>query len=222
MEAKNLHEMDIPIREPAFLRDNWKKILASAVRDGRDELRYVRVINGVANITNGAVLVRQKADLPDGFYTLDENNGLVVADYARWMTYPDVQALCPNFNNMRHTPAEEGHPQAIRNEHIGQLLVFLSKVREHDSRRIETVLIDGFSVYPSKRHTLDMEFRNLPCPLPIKEPLMFNAEKLQLALIEMLRYDAITIAYEDRPDRHTPLFLGKSWDQCALLMPMNY
>lgn len=211
----------VVIKEPAFLRENWKKILGST-NEYRPELRFVRVANRVATVTNGTLIVRYPANHPDGFYVLNERNDLVESDFTHWMRYPDIEAMKPLFTSMVHTPSAE-NPHCIRTEHIGRFLEFVGFVRDRDRLGLKRgcVVLEKTGAY--SRYDQGLEFKQFPCQLPIVgDFLAFDAGNLHMALVELLRYDHVIIAYENRLTRRAPLFMGQSWEKCVLIMPTEF
>ena len=57
---------------PPYLINNWKRVLAHA----EEYLAKIRIINGVATITDGKIILRSPVNLSDGFYQIGQGNQL--------------------------------------------------------------------------------------------------------------------------------------------------
>ena len=198
--------------QAAYLTNNWRNIQAD--NEYSEFTKFVRVVGGVANITSGKVLVRYFLDVPDGFYLLREDKGMIMVNpqfpiYSRG--FPDVEGVRPNFTLMdRTTP--------ICKQELADFVGFLNYLR---TGRVELksgvrVVMDdtrivGDAMYAEK-------FFTFSCDLPVKYGgLIFDANNLRLAFTEMLRYDHVYIGRENRPDYNTPLVVGLDWGHCVIV-----
>jgi hypothetical protein len=186
--------------EPPFLRENWKKVLASATRE---DLRVVRVTGRVASVTNSSILLRCPVDMPDGFYHVSNQNELFPTKAFGWMTYPDVEQVRPSFEAMK--------PLSLIARDATTAFITLCDA----ARAVHAdILVDGRGmcfVQNSAHH--------VQCPLGVSgEGLIFNASHLKLALVEALRYDSVYLWKEERLDfSATPLVFGHNWGCCSLI-----
>lgn len=199
----------VPIREPNYLRENWKALLGASARD---ELKFVRVIGGVANVTNGSVLLRSPVgQVPDGFYVISPSNDLVPAPTGsspRWLAYPDVETCRPRFDKMQPSPV-------IAQTIVRELLDFAEVVRRATSRYESRIVMDRGGFFAAG----ELSF-NMPFPiLNSGEEILLDPLQLRLLLTDMLRYEnGIVIAKEAGPD--TPVVFGLDWGHCGLIRPL--
>lgn len=63
---------------------------------GRPALKYMRVRDGVAEATNGHILLMAKTDLPDGFFLPNEG---VIAKSDDKVIYPNTDIVIPKYEN---------------------------------------------------------------------------------------------------------------------------
>lgn len=196
--------------EPPFLRENWKKLLATAP-EGR---RRIKVTNEVANLCSDAVLIRSRMPgYADGFYLFAQSGTLVSTDPSQSLDFPDVDAARPKESAL-------GSSQAFANEYIQRLLMFVEEVRVAEKfQRYEAaeIVLDGEGLY--SRHNSKL-FIKMNFPLPFSgDGVAVKADHLKIALTECLRYDHMYIAHENNPDRKTPILFGLNWNSCALVWP---
>lgn len=191
----------------------WRKVVGLADSDDllNAKIRYVRIFQGTATIAAQHVLLRTPINLPDGFYRIVGENHLVFCDTCE----EDIKS----WNVQKMTASEK-----IPREHIHRLLLWVSWCLDLDRTKPMTICIErkGFWLannpkappyrIPSSRpgHAVDL-------PIP-EDPIFVDAFHLELALLEITRYDTVVIAYEKNPDQLTPLFLGRNWNQCSLVM----
>lgn len=198
--------------ERRFLKENWKVILGS---DCPEHLRFVRVNHGVANVTNGKVLIRYPMPyLPDGFYTINETGAITAAASGSspgWMLFPDVEACRPSFSTI--TPSVP-----IPNQVISELVSFVEYVRNQKSNEYaaSSFLVmnrDGVFSSADTQVSFALPLRNLPSG----EDVLLSPFSVKLALVEMLRYPEVYISQEAGAGK--PLILGTDWGHCALVKP---
>lgn len=198
--------------QPPYLINNWRA--TQAQNEYQDYTKYVRVIGGVASITNGGVLIRSHVDAPDGFYVITADRGLrdVIPEFGMYSSksFPDVEAFRPPFQNMDIS-------LPIYREEITSLLGFLNFLREgkDDVNCSSRVHMDHRTIADTKNSD---RFYTFSCELPVKfDGLIFDATNLKLAFTEMLRYDCIHVWRDNSPSGYPPLVIGLDWDRCVLV-----
>jgi len=206
-----------PTAEPTFLRQNWKKLLAC---DSRDEMRFVRVTQGVANITNGQVLIRYPLlNVPDGFYVLDERNLLVEtrASSPRWMAYPDTETCRPPFDHMIPSMPL---PHAVVLEMVNFFEFCAKQAAAHTGyySNKPAVILNRTGFYlssdPNLCYRIDLS------NLPTGNDIVLSSTSLKFALVEMLRYTETFISREaNLNEEKCPIVFGRDWGHCALVLP---
>ncbi len=223
----------IPIQDRAYLRENWKRVLAESQNES---YRYVRILKGVATITNGEVLLRCPVALPDGFYVIGAGNELKSIEHFGLnpkQAYPDVDCCCPKFEHMVRS-------QEVPSHVISQLCVWLEYARREQSMIV--VNRNGFAMnsfaaalpdqypdiaqaHPEMLEKVTFDFRrHLGFQLPIAgEGVVFSAQNLKLAFMELSRYPSCFISRDEGElaKGGAPLFLGYDWGRCALVMPVT-
>lgn len=218
------------LNDHPYLIENWKLILAQQATKLGSTSALIRVKDEVANLCiRDELLVRTPLAIPDGFYKLTPHNELVrcrPADQS-WANYTDPDIMMPDFNRLTVT-------EAIPKKAIAELKNWVQAMRDSEPtyRGRCTIAIDDLAFLrksdPSNFFQIQSSTQGLAVRLPVlgnpAEPLLVKAAHLQLALIDMLRYDAVNIACENRPGQDNPLFFfgKKSWDACALVMPTPY
>lgn len=201
-----------PMQEPRFLKENWKVILGT---DCPENLRFVRVTNQVANITNGIILIRYHLPhLPDGFYIISDTGAITGAasSSTRWMSYPDTATCMPSFSNMA---ACAPIPATV----VSELVSFVEFVRQSQlgERYMQPHYIlmtrEGLisSSDPQVRFGLNLQ------NLPTGNELRFSPFQLKLALIEMLRYPDMVVSQDAMGGGESPVVFGKDWGHCVLV-----
>jgi hypothetical protein len=204
------------LKHDTYLIENWRRILV--LRDEDDylqaEIRFVEVKDRIATLASKDLLIRTPLNLPDGFYELSADNHLVFHEKC------EEERKSPNLRAM-------GFTENIDKQNIHRLRDWVQYCRSLDPERAgnATILIDerGFHYQrdPRVNHRIptraDPEYA-VVLPIP-GEPIFVDAYHLMLALWEATRYDTVVIAYERSPDSITPLFIGRNWSQCTLVMP---
>lgn len=198
--------------QPPYLINNWRA--TQAQNEYQDFTKYVRVISGVASITNGGVLIRSHVDAPDGFYVITADRGLreVVPEYGMYSSrsFPDVEAFRPPFKDMDIS-------LPIYREETTSILGFLNFLREgkEDVNVSSRVHMDHRTIADTKKPD---RFFTFSCELPVKfEGLIFDTTNLKLAFTEMLRYDCVHVWRDNSPSAYPPLVIGLDWDRCVLV-----
>jgi len=223
-EALSLEQRVTPprlfLQDPPYLVENWKAILgAEALPPQIVESSMILVVDGVASILNPHIIVRCQLPVPDGCYHIGPANELLPLHAEA--PVKDPGRIRPHFQAMSIS-------QQIPRIEVHKFLNFISEVRQSDiSGRLEgKVYFDETSVICRSDPRLQFRFTGVGgqlIPLPVRgEPVLVDAKLLKLALTEMLRYDSIVIAYENRLDRFSPVFFGQNWDGCALVSPLSY
>lgn len=205
------------IKEQPYLLNNWKQLLAIADEDDylNARIRYARVFNGVATLAAEQVMIRTPIKLPNGFYELNRENHFVFSEAC------DDDVRCQISREMRVT-------ENIDRQYIHELLNWVNwcrQIHKPEKGLTATIVVDekGFWYQPN----IDVHYRipshanpNVAVDLPItKEPILLNAFHLKLALVQALRYDTVVIGYQWNPDSLAPLFIGRSWAECSLVLP---
>lgn len=205
----------VPPQEPTHLRENWKLIIGH--RECPSRMRAVRVQGGVANVTNGSVLLRTPMPLHDGFYLFNERNELIRQEEVHpWYGYPDPLSCHQPFSKMTPSPK-------IDKPLVQQFIQYLEMIRQ----RKVNVVMDKYGVIPVARRGISGSQEELTkfgfgFELPLAgEELVLDPYNLKLALIEMLRYDHCYLSRFHRPDYESPLVLGHDWEHCAVVMPLT-
>lgn len=202
----------IHLPQAPYLTNNWKTIQAND--EYQEYTKYVRVTGGVANITNGKLLVRYYLGVQDGFYVFTEGKTMVEAIPEMRMRmyggFPDVEAFRPDFPKLDRS-------NLIKMEEVSAFVGFLNFLREGEIE-LETnrrVHIEGNSVVDTR--DINKRF-NFSCEIPVnQEGMIFEVDNLRMAFIELLRYDQIQIGHDNRPEIDAPLVMGKDWGHCVLL-----
>ena len=195
------------VMEPPFLRENWKKVLASATKES---YRYVRVLNGVASVTNGHVLLRSPLQMADGFYHISTQNELFPATPFGYLSYPDFEQVRPPFAKM--TPFCEIRCNAPVNSTL-TLIDAMSALCQTAKRVLANIVIDKQGMFWQQNTN---EFLSFPFNTPSE--VVLNAGSLALVLDDLRRYDVVYLSREDRSDfSEMPLVFGLDWARCALI-----
>lgn len=200
--------------------ENWKRVMATAPTI----MKMVRVIGGVASITNGRLLLRCQtgADVADGFYKMVGTNNRLIpitefdhgrvwsrsSNYGYWgnnmVMYPDIEQFNPRFETLSPF-CEIDKP----------LMKTMMAICEHIRRLDGNLLLgDNYLTMRQKPHedlTLTFNFS-----IPNGDEYMIDPEELKLALVEMMRYDRVFLTRKES-DVSQPLILGLNWGQCALI-----
>jgi len=207
---------------------NWAKVLGS-VSSGAVSytksmaLRKVYVHNGVANVCNGLVLIRRAIDAPDGYYVLDPKGNLAPSGTAVQYPYPHIEEMMPDFAHMRRLE--------LRREDIQNMIMFTNSIAEDTTRGVNSRLVVFDAT--EARHAQEAHTR-FPLPgSPVDLEIGVQACALRFALTEMLLYESVYLAYDNRAaetkevedfhgNRRTvvrprPLFIGLDWGHCAIV-----
>lgn len=198
--------------EPHFVRENWKRILGQDHCPRR--VRYVRVRNKVATITDLRVCIRAPIEAADGFYTIDADNRLVRTQPSDLFQYPDVDL---------YLDREVESYCKLEKQVVGELTNWVEFAR-HNSRSIAFDQ-NGVSISRVPRPNESPEDAKpfvFHYPFNVRGEILLSPNTLKLALVEMLRYDAILVSRENPPGEETPLVFGLDWNRCALVMPQKW
>lgn len=184
---------------PEYVRRQWARLLAERCSEN---LRYVRVWNNVATVTNKTVLIRTPVEMVDGLYTLSLSGSLdKVAGYRE---YPDVELLRPAFEKLRPSCKM---PKAD----VKGFSVWLQRAREANS----SVLMDKNGCCLRSEPGVRVDY-----PFGLPDEMLFNPTFLQLAFNSMKAYDGVYLAVEpDVVQKDRPLIIGLNWSACALVFP---
>jgi hypothetical protein len=195
----------VPLLKPApaqnIFLENWKMVLALTTNPN---LKFIRVLNEVASVTNKQILLRSPLALQNGAYLLNERNEFVLFRVPAYTSYPDLELLKPRFENM--IGCEITRPV------IESIIPFLSEVQKYDG----DVTLDREGFFMKQNPSYYFKF-----PLhSIKTPRSYNPNYLKIALKEMLRYDCIYVSREEVTE-DSPLIIGLGWNSCALIAPLG-
>lgn len=204
------------IKSPEYLIENWRQHLAitSPNQYSPARVRYIRVFGGIATVGSENLMMRLRLNLPDGHYLMGQGNVVTrERDCDR-----DVQPVPVQ----RMIASEE-----IRREDIHQLMNWVQECRRRDPKGAGAahIVIDARGFHYERDASFSWRIPSQVNPgaavvLPVKsEPIMVEGFHLKLALCEATRYDTVVIAHEDSLDAINPLFIGKSWEQCCLIVP---
>ena len=199
--------------------ENWKRVMATAP----SIMKMVRVINGVATVTNGRVFLRCPAgEVEDGFYKMvsTENRLIPITEFDHdrvWsksssyyysdnpsLYFPDIEQFNPGFDRLKPFCA-------LDKKLIQNIMSICNHVRKVDGNLL---LGDNYLTMQQRPHsdlTLTYNFS-----VPNGDEYIISPEELKLALIEMLRYDQVYLARKES-DSPQPLVIGLNWNRCALL-----
>lgn len=203
------------LNQPAYATNNWRLILG--MFDDEDPLsakiRYVKIFNRVATIKQRDVMIRTPIGLPDGFYELTATGELAYAGECD-------EDERPLFT--RNVPMSE----TIARESLQKLCTWANWRREqHEAPEKCQLVLEQGGIVDETAPSFRFQFKSIENPggtvkLPIfGDPVIVNAFHLRLALIECTRYDTVVIAHDRQLDRISPLFIGRNWNQCAVIVP---
>lgn len=221
------------LSQAPYLTNNWKSVQVS---DSYDFSQFIKIQEGVATLTNGESLLRCRVPaVPNGFYTLDDNNILVDAEdelraqvaernlyypssYTR-SSFPDPESVRPNFKMLTHTPP-------IARDEVRVIMDFLNHVRaSYDNDDVHSpalVCIEGATISSWKDSQVWLQ---LSCEIPVNTGgEVFGANRLRQLMTDMLRYERIFIGKDHRPVgidpvSYAPLVLGVDWSSCGIIKP---
>lgn len=204
-----------PLKQPAYMTNNWRMLLG--LIDSEDpysqKIRYVRVKDKIATLSQKDLLFRTPLQLPDGFYEISSEADLIFVDVC-------VDAVKSPFTSA--AVASENLPR----EAIHNLLNWtVWRNQQSPDGKSASLLVDEQGLIDESSPSERFQFRSRSTPgtmvrLPIPgEPISLNAFHLRLALTEATRYDTVVIAYERQLDQITPLLIGSDWSHCAVVMP---
>lgn len=193
-----------------FLTTNWKMLQANCEYYHGSIHKYAKVSRGIISISNGAVIVRCPAGLPDGHYVISEDNEFITTSVheSRWYKFPDYDAAMPNFKFLDYTPP-------INQEDVLTIIEYCNFLRKASTTSLSRVAIEGNLLVAQD---LAESWLTLPHVIPVNiGSIVFDAYDLKLAFTEMLRYDSVQIGFDNtHPDNHT-IIVGKDWGHCALI-----
>lgn len=212
------------VNQPPFLTNNWRAIQIS---DHAEYSKFIKVRDGIANITNGRVLVRSRiGDVPEGFYMFGDDGYLydskteavnLCSKYGTYNRFPDVDVLRVDMSSMTFSTP-------VLAEEIRQMIDFINHVRSQEVSEIGTrdyqeqsfVVFDGNTLY--SRSIADLWFR-LSFSSPVNADTgYFHANSLRHVLTDMLRYPHVFFGRDCRGVLDdAPLFIGVDWNGCGLI-----
>lgn len=190
--------------------------------DDREHLKLVRVVNGVASLTDGRVLIRRSVmgdrgqTVPDGCYDVRLGGELIPTSNPEWMKYPDIELCRPDGIN----PAS-GKPQIqpfsqVTNQALGLMTPIVNDMwKKHHG----TAIIDANGIWMRQNPAVGVAY-----PFNLPQPVELNPFYLEFVLIEMLQYPTVYLLREirsqDGDDQRTPLIFGLDWANCGLIAPL--
>lgn len=194
-----------PVARPSF--SFATKIFAQCEKE---YLKAVRVIGGVANITNMHVLIRRNIGgvIPDGFYNVGLGGVLTQVQHVQnYKGYPDVEPFNPG--------SKATHLCTLKKEDIEPLIGFIQDIRDLDG----TIVIDKSSIYMQQNTNLGRAYNfNMPVPMHLS-PYYLEAvlnEMLQYPEVHMLR---VLEKSDDHTSLETPVLIGLNWGCCGMISP---
>lgn len=214
------------INQAPYLHHNWTQLQAYVHYQGSYR-NFVKVESGVITLNNGRVIIRSFAGCPDGWYEIDGRGFFISSEPESrypWKTFPDVDIVKPKFHRMHRTPL-------IPRDTVRLCLDYLNELRACNDLAEESadVFVDNRSfVEMRRREEGPLREFSFGVELPVRgdrnHGMVFHAAQLRIALTEMLRYEAIYIAFDNEvaEGNPRPLFLGVDWGNCALVFQKRY
>lgn len=194
---------------PVDLFPNALKLFANC----EDNVRAVRVIDGIASITDGkTILIRRRLTnpIPDGFYDVKLSGELSpVKDVYSYRGFPDLLPFRPSEKSQMLCK--------MTNVFIGEYLMrFVREIYDNQG----TVGFNKESVYMVQNPEKKIEY-----PFNLSERTMFKPHLLTMILTEMIQYPEIAIfrniREEDGDRQITSVAFGTGWDSCGIIAPLN-
>lgn len=192
---------------------NLSKLLAKCTNDS---FKCVKVVQGVANTLNGHVLIRRRVDAPDGIYQISADGNLLPEPNPHLFTYPNIERLRPKwFDDLDTDGTLKKVPNCrLTNSDVSRIIEFINI---EDSEKSKEVCLQA------DRITLGASPDIMTCQLNMPLPLVFSRDYMRIVLNEMLHYPMVVMVQDGIPetsDAPYPLFIGKNWSSCALIMPI--
>lgn len=194
--------------QPVLARPTFSCATKIFAQCEKEHLKAVRVLNGIANITNMSILIRRNIGgaIPDGFYNVGLGGVLSPVHFIQnHRGYPDLEPFNPGA---KATPL-----CVLKNEFILHLLSLVQEIRDLDG----TVVIEKSSIYMQQNKHIGMAYEfNMP------EPMHISPYYLEAVLTEMLQYSEVQmlrVLEKKDGDLETPVLIGVSWDCCGLISP---
>lgn len=172
--------------------------------DAKENYKFVRVLNGVANVTNGLVLIRRQVGIPDGTYHIGMQGELVPVIHEYGLSYPDVELVKPPLDKLK--PMCE-----IPKDVVTALVAFANEV----IRLKGTIVLDKGGVFMLQNPAFNVAF---PFNYPRQEEV--DSKHFLVAFMEMMQYSSVYLLQEIRHQNevpNTPLIIGRDWGHCALI-----
>ena len=203
------------LNQERYVTENWRIILG--LFDPEDPLsaktRLIRVFDRVATIRQKHIIVRTPIAAPDGFYELTAGGQLSYAGKCS----EDIPTLVRGA-----IPTSE----PILRESLHLFLNWVVwRADEHPEREKCRLIFERWCVTDFRDPRCRFQFKSRAHPgqmvkLPVGgEDIFLSAFHLQLALTECTRYDTVVFAYESQLDDIAPLFIGRNWKECVIVMP---
>lgn len=191
------------VQQTTVAAQNFKSIARIFV-DARENYKFVRVANGVANLTDGFLLIRRRVNAPDGFYNIGMSGDIVPTPWEHGLRFPDIEAVKPPLDKIK--PMCE-IPQ--------QVCVALTAFANEVIRLKGTIVLDKNGVFMLQNPNFNVAF---PFNFPIQEEV--NSKHFLVAFMEMMQYPSVYLLQEIRNINevpNTPIIIGRDWGTCALI-----
>lgn len=203
------------LNQERYMTENWR--VALKLFDPEDpvgvKIRLIRVFDRVATLRQKHFMLRTPIALPNGFYELTEEGALAYAGECD----KDEPALIRGS-----IPTSE----PVQRQSLHTFLNWVTwRKDEHPEPEKCHLVFERWAIADPRDPRCRFQFKSRAQPgqmvkLPVGgDDLFISAFHLQLALTECTRYDTVVFAYENLLDGIAPLFIGRNWKQCAIVMP---
>lgn len=173
-----------------------------------ESMRYVRVKNNVANISNRQVLLRSVLPFPaeDGLYNIGMRGELIRAnpDMGVITKYPDIDLLAHFFKDLKVRCSLDQNTRMSMLECIR-----LMSSREH--------AISISSNQMSPRWAYSEGEGNYLYPFNIEPAVSVNSKYLDVVFTAFADYPVLHVGKVE--GEKNPLIIGVDWGNCALISP---
>lgn len=216
-----MHARGLSINQPTYLTNNWR---AFQNDQGYGFSKVIKIQDGVVTLISRTALLRCKiSGILDGFYEFNDDGYLNFTDFGEmrsfhpgYNSFPDPEVLRPRFEMLTHTPP-------IHQAEVRTMVDFLSHCRSELDVYSEGNLLVFFEDDSLVCHNRKDLWLKVSCPVPVNSHHgLFQANRLRLILIDMLRYDQIFMGIDLNKiptDQFTPLVIGVDWSSCGLIKP---
>jgi hypothetical protein len=198
---------------------NWYMDSEKAKR--KKAMQFVMVKDKVANVMNGACLIRRAVEAPNGLYNIDQNGWLESIKPEHYVEgYPDVDLLvryniCGGWYDFNRKDLEVHRllKSVIPNEIIVKMIGAVSYVKnlanscgedlqikiDHNSLQGAISLDDLWKIDDNKEARIRQECQRgtLYHDFGLKEPIYLNPSFMEIGLIEMSRYSVVGLIRDE-------------------------